>query len=329
MNSSVGPPVKCGYCGWLIQGCNNIIMHKCLEHYNEYIHYLKVDDNFVVTLIPRPDATQNAVSTQDPATTEIVSYRQTATEGVDNDPNFDERLIDAVSERPALYNIRLPVKDRTKLKMQSLWLEVSNVLGGTTPEDAKKRWQYLRDCYIKDKNKQLKYVPSGSAADPSKKTSFRFYERMRFISDQLPNTESVSNLAEPQSPQDSGRFSLSPQGNVELRTVLPGPSSTSSTTSYTSIRPERHTTMSPTPPPRTPTPGSKKRKTDDSNASVRSALLTALQQPVPQPDAVDGILMRLGEGLRRLPYRERAALEIKFLTLLMEAEGRLNLPEVP
>lgn len=43
-------PVKCGYCGWLIGECQNILVHKCLEHYDEENDLINVDDNFVVTL---------------------------------------------------------------------------------------------------------------------------------------------------------------------------------------------------------------------------------------------------------------------------------------
>jgi len=37
-------------------------------------------------------------------------------------------------------------------------------------------------------------------------------------------------------------------------------------------------------------------------------------------DPLDGFLARLREGMRRLPYRERARLEMQFLTLLAEKE---------
>lgn len=42
-------------------------------------------------------------------------------------------------------------------------------------------------------------------------------------------------------------------------------------------------------------------------------------QPI---DPLDGFLIRLGEGMRKLPYRNRARLEIQFLTLLDEMEDR-------
>lgn len=58
---------------------------------------------------------------------------------------------------------------------------------------------------------------------------------------------------------------------------------------------------------------------------LQDALLQALKDPTaPVTDALDGFLTRLGEGMRRLPYRTRAQLEIKFLTLLAETEERFG-----
>lgn len=57
---------------------------------------------------------------------------------------------------------------------------------------------------------------------------------------------------------------------------------------------------------------------------IQEGLLEALRQPLNQPDAVDGILLRLGEGLRRLPYRERSLLEIQWLRELVQVEERCS-----
>lgn len=41
--------------------------------------------------------------------------------------------------------------------------------------------------------------------------------------------------------------------------------------------------------------------------------------------SVDGFLLRLGEGLKKLPYRERSKLEIEFLARLFQMEEYLGL----
>ena len=41
--------------------------------------------------------------------------------------------------------------------------------------------------------------------------------------------------------------------------------------------------------------------------------------------SVDGFLLQLGEGLKKLPYRQRSKLEIEFLARLYEVEECLGL----
>lgn len=54
-----------------------------------------------------------------------------------------------------------------------------------------------------------------------------------------------------------------------------------------------------------------------------AALLQALNTNI-QPSPIDGFMLRLAEGMRRLPYKERANLELQFLTILRETEDRLG-----
>lgn len=54
------------------------------------------------------------------------------------------------------------------------------------------------------------------------------------------------------------------------------------------------------------------------------ALLQALNTNI-QPSPIDGFMLRLAEGMRRLPYRERSKLELEFLMKLRETEERLGL----
>lgn len=48
------------------------------------------------------------------------------------------------------------------------------------------RFKQLKDSYRREKKKEKAYVPSGSAACPTKKPSFRFYEQMKFLGDVNP-----------------------------------------------------------------------------------------------------------------------------------------------
>ncbi|XP_024887340.1 uncharacterized protein LOC112464530 isoform X2 [Temnothorax curvispinosus] len=101
---------------------------------------------------------------------------------------LDKLLIGAVKERRALYDYTIPASQRTNLRKNALWLEVSNLLGGALgPEEAKARWKYLRDNYAKARKKAKAYIPSGSAAKIRglKKSKFRFYDLMTFLNDFL------------------------------------------------------------------------------------------------------------------------------------------------
>ncbi|KYN22264.1 PREDICTED: uncharacterized protein LOC108759256 [Trachymyrmex cornetzi] len=68
-------------------------------------------------------------------------------------------------------------------------------------------------------------------------------------------------------------------------------------------------------------------KVSPESEEVQYAILDALREEHVGSDAIKGILLRLGEGLRRLPYRRRAELEIEWLRQLREAELECN--EIP
>jgi len=49
-----------------------------------------------------------------------------------------------------------------------------------------------------------------------------------------------------------------------------------------------------------------------------------MSDPAGKMDSVDHFVLRLAEGLRKLPYKERAKLEIEFLSRIMEIQERLG-----
>lgn len=65
---------------------------------------------------------------------------------------------------------------------------------------------------------------------------------------------------------------------------------------------------------------------NDFHESVFAALREPTE-PVKQKDGVDGFLLIIGEGLRKLPYTTRTRLEIKFLTMLADETELLNQSE--
>lgn len=66
-------------------------------------------------------------------------------------------------------------------------------------------------------------------------------------------------------------------------------------------------------------------RSNKENDEFNQLILTTLKENNKQPDGVDGFLLLLGEGLRKLPYRERVKLEMKFLVMLTEEQDKLNI----
>ncbi|XP_024871684.1 uncharacterized protein LOC112454480 isoform X2 [Temnothorax curvispinosus] len=286
---------------------------------------------------------------------------------------LDELLIGAVKERRALYDYTIPASQRTNLRKNALWLEVSNLLGGALgPEEAKARWKYLRDNYAKARKKAKAYIPSGSAAKIGglKKSKFRFYDLMTFLNDFLETRQTVSSLPDvtesqvyatstqyeddsvasssqftdipsqtaihtsptmqtpirvsPKTPISLSKYLVSPRISTEDSVspeIPPALSKTSPIPATNSKRPLQTADYDLDKPPRQ-TAAKKKQKGED----LQTALIKALKEddstvePAQTTDPLDGFLIRLGEGMRRLPYRDRARLEIRFLTLLAETE---------
>ncbi|KYN22026.1 PREDICTED: uncharacterized protein LOC108759439 [Trachymyrmex cornetzi] len=69
---------------------------------------------------------------------------------------------------------------------------------------------------------------------------------------------------------------------------------------------------------------SRKRRHLNNINDLDRAFLSALNTNI-QPSPIDGFMLRLAEGMRRLPYKERSKLELEFLMKLHETEERLGL----
>ncbi|XP_051169714.1 uncharacterized protein LOC127287040 [Leptopilina boulardi] len=157
---------KCGYCGYFIKDMNDVLNHSCFDNYNETNEFINIDDNHIVTIICQDVGSGNRVKGKNLAW---------------ND-EWDESLIAAVWQRPALHNYLLPVKERSPLKLNDLWNEIHNTLGVSTVSILKSRWKYLLGQYRKEKLKRNEYIPSGSAATKKKKKGenddFQLFEMM-------------------------------------------------------------------------------------------------------------------------------------------------------
>ncbi|XP_024875072.1 uncharacterized protein LOC112456629 isoform X1 [Temnothorax curvispinosus] len=101
---------------------DNILKHSCFGLFDAACQVFSVDEagKIVMTDINLME------TTGDESLNDVTENENNASEPQE----VDEELISIVQQRPALYDPRLPLQERTKLKKKDLWQEVSNCLGG-------------------------------------------------------------------------------------------------------------------------------------------------------------------------------------------------------
>ncbi|XP_025267867.1 uncharacterized protein LOC105253706 isoform X2 [Camponotus floridanus] len=298
---------KCGYCGYILPQSFNLLDHSCFQPFNKDNDCINVDENLVVTVISRIEEFNEFTLPNK----ELNNSQEELNNSQEIDK--DELLIYHVSQKRALFDHRIPANERSTLKKNALWQEICNSLGGImSVTEIKKRWRYLRDCFLKVKKKEHTYIPSGSAAEAlnSKKNSFRFYEQMKFLNDVMGKAPTSTSLPlSIQNDDDDENISVEARNSSMLVSPLTSSSVIASSSEESNFNSNR------------------KRKADRSNKELNEefhdTVINALRE-TKEPDGVDGFLLLLGEGLRKLPYRARTKLEMKFLAMLMEEQDKLH-----
>ncbi|XP_011881967.1 PREDICTED: uncharacterized protein LOC105569825 isoform X2 [Vollenhovia emeryi] len=96
---------KCGNCGWLLK-YDQLAQHSCFA--NTDLHTLLAESG----------------------DTTFTTENETIEESINDKDRLDEDLIAAVKNKPALYDFRLPLKQRGRKQKDDLWNEVSVDLKG-------------------------------------------------------------------------------------------------------------------------------------------------------------------------------------------------------
>ncbi|XP_018317781.1 uncharacterized protein [Mycetomoellerius zeteki] len=308
--------VKCGYCGWILN-MDNIFQHSCFSTYDEAHNVLSINETGKVVMTNK-NVQENLMETSACGS----SQDQTMDENVPEAQVLDEELISLIQQRPALYDYRIPTQERTKLKKKDLWQEVSNCVGGAySSAYAEKRWQYLRDCYTKARRNfkkiqsiEKKSGAAGTSTNERNKPSFRFYDAMSFLNDTLEYKETCTSVRIPNrkaTDQVTNNFPIS------------SPSSSDLFCNDNNLDLENRPPLTPSPVSEFSAASSSSRKRRHSN-NINDLDRAFLNMNI-QPSPIDGFMLRLAEGMRRLPYKERSKLGLEFLMKLREAEERLGL----
>ncbi|CAI6359481.1 unnamed protein product [Macrosiphum euphorbiae] len=145
----------------------SVVVKTCSKCQRLYLPHFVHDCNVLDTsLVPStsqsPDRVRTAIKPQHirPKTTEIDG------DTVRNEALYSS-IIGAVLKHPALWDHRLPLKDRTEIKKRKLWELVHlECEGNYDVTSIMNKWKYLRDRYAREKKSYKR--PSGSGSTPLK-----------------------------------------------------------------------------------------------------------------------------------------------------------------
>ncbi|XP_024890297.1 uncharacterized protein LOC112466440 [Temnothorax curvispinosus] len=310
----------CGYCNWVLKE-NQISSHSCLNMIDRNKQVLVADDNRHIYI----QDIQYCVNENDEEGSierieNEIEETDSNTSYLKNKQEIDEELIKTVQKHPPLYDYRIPLKERGQQKAD-LWRKISEDLKGIyTPTEAEKRWIYLKDRYRKSFNNYKKILKesqkSGAAGIPKNqpfKPSFKHHHLMSFLNDIFEHRSSISSIRMGKKPQPSTSNAVENENSLDEAIFV------------NTIDEESNEIPSPTVScSNTSTLPKKKKRSSGNSDEFDETLIEMLKKPS-EPDPVNCFAMRLAEGMRRLPYKERSKLELEFLTKLMEVEERLGL----
>ncbi|XP_067212780.1 uncharacterized protein [Linepithema humile] len=320
MTSIYSARMKCGYCGWVMSDdMDELIKHKCFATFDEEVDVIVVDKDKVVTMnTPETVEKQQQRQNSSSSASKIDSTAKNGLTALISADAIDELLIETVEQKRPLWDHSQGYKNRTKLKTDALWTEVSNIMGGVkSPVECKKRWGYLRDNYTKARKLMKSYVRSGSSAEDGRpvKSSFRFYDRMQFLESVIQSGPTVSSLPMTLR-ENSDPSNVSVDGNIETFTrpqseeksndsnSRPGSSADSSVSCNSRVS---------------------KRLRSEEITQIEAELMSYLKESQPIHDPVHSFCDMLGDILRRLPYNKRRDLQMEFLTRAIEVEKSSDL----
>ena len=210
----------------------------------------------------------------------------------------------AISSRPALYDHRLPISDRSRIILHRLWEEVVMEVDGHFKDlqEIQLRWRSLRDHFVKEFQSSMAKRSGDEGGTLPRK--WRYYTSLLFLRDVIKPRKTITNVPLNE-PELSPSTSLSSRASTNTSLSASISTTTSSSCGLTNTK--------------------RKRVERQTEASSAALIVEALKENSHIPDASHAFCTRLAAGLRGLPSRARSQLEIRILQLLYEKEEECGL----
>ncbi|XP_001952093.1 uncharacterized protein LOC100167001 [Acyrthosiphon pisum] len=99
-------------------------------------------------------------------------------------------LINAIKARRPLFDHTIPLSERSESIKNKLWNEVYDELQGQiTTDELKKKWKYLKEKYVRERQKAKKSDPKGG-----RRTKWLHYVQLSFLEEVLTQCHDKNNL---------------------------------------------------------------------------------------------------------------------------------------
>ncbi|XP_060873144.1 uncharacterized protein LOC132946994 isoform X2 [Metopolophium dirhodum] len=107
-----------------------------------------------------------------------------------NDFNSTLCLINAIKARRPLFDHTIPLSERCESIKNKLWNEVYDELQGqVTTDELKKKWKYLKEKYVRERQKAKKSDPKGG-----RRIKWLHYVQLSFLEEVVTQSHDKNNL---------------------------------------------------------------------------------------------------------------------------------------
>lgn len=169
---------------------------KCLNYYpaksiHQCMHVIVKEQKHLRKILPAECKEKNTsqINLNNSDNDQIIVKNQDTV----NDYNSTSCLISAIKDRRPLFDHTLPLSNRCESIKNKLWNEVHDELQGQfTIDELKKKWKYLKEKYVRERQKQKK-----NGLKVVKKSKWLHYTQLSFLEEvvtQFHDKKIIKNL---------------------------------------------------------------------------------------------------------------------------------------